>query len=273
MYDKGIDLVVVNYRTPYDLDHFLRSLQSHPPDRGWQVTVVNVDPLDADAIVLAQWQAYWPDRLLALSRHENIGYARAVNWAVSLGNREMIGIFNADTRLTENVVNQCCDALRSDPSWAVVGPRQVDDKNRVTHGGIFGSNQNRQERGFHHRNSKAYSDVRDDAVSVSGSAYFIKRSVWDELTDCSIYQTFLQNRDGPLETHPGAFLPTPHYFEETFCSYHARAHGYKVVYYGPAVMVHQWHRASPRGGHADRKFHASREIFRDACESHGIAHE
>ena len=252
-----LDLIVVSYRSPGDLHHFLQSVEKYPPDGEWNITIVDVDPVDA-------WDEnpmLWISAPVTLIRTvTNVGYARAVNEAASRGSGEVIGIFNADTRLMKNVATDCVNALQSNESWAVIGPRQVDDTGRITHGGIF-----EKERGFHHRNSEQYSDIRDDATTVSGSAYFIKRQVWDELTTCSLYRA----------KHPeaqGAFLPTPHYFEETFCSYHARAHGYKIVYYGAATMIHQWHRASPRGGPADRQMKVSREIFREACDAHGIEH-
>lgn len=258
MYSPGIDLIVINYRTPYDLGHFLQSVGKHPPDMPYTLTVGNVDPLEADRTAAGLNQYCEWDT--------NVGYAAAVNYCASLGDRETIGIFNADTRLTEGVVNDCHNALLSDESWAVIGPRQIDDKGRITHGGIFGTETHRTERGFHHHNIDQCADIRDDAMSVSGSAYFIKRHVWDELLACPTYQ-----QSNPEAT--GAFLPTRHYFEETWCSYHARAHGYKIVYYGAATMIHQWHRASPVGGPADRQVGLARNLFRDACDAHGIDHE
>jgi hypothetical protein len=98
---------------------------------------------------------------------------------------------------------------------------------------------------------------------VSGSAYFIKRKVWDFLTECPTYREVAPKARG-------AFLPTSHYFEETFCSYHAQAHGWKVMYYGPVVIRHEWHQASPVGGWAERQFPVSQKYFREACGRHGI---
>lgn len=264
VYAPGIDLVVVNYQTSVDLGHFLQSAQRHPPEAPFSLTVGNVDPFDQDRLVATTHRLAMDHTYCEWD--ENVGYATAVNYCASLGDREVIGIFNADTRLTEGVVSQCHNALLSDESWAVIGPRQVDDTGRITHAGIFGTEAHRQERGFHHRNSDQYADIRDDAISVSGSAYFIKRHVWDELQSCPTYQ----------QSYPeafGAFLPTQHYFEETFCSYHARAHGYRVVYYGAATMIHQWHRSHPQGGPMDRQVGIAREMFREACDAHGIEHE
>jgi len=39
----GINLAVINYRSPDDLQHFLMSVEKHPPTIPWSLTVVNVD--------------------------------------------------------------------------------------------------------------------------------------------------------------------------------------------------------------------------------------
>lgn len=62
-------------------------------------------------------------------------------------------------------------------------------------------------------------------------------------------------------------------YEETFCSYHARKHGLAVIYFGPVVITHLWHRASDHGGEVDRKMGIARDLYRKACAAHGIACE
>jgi hypothetical protein len=106
-----------------------------------------------------------------------------------------------------------------------------------------------------------------NCVTVSGSAYFVRRDVWDDMTNNKQYR----------ELYPdaiGAFLPTPHYYEETWCSYFARHLGYNVVYDGSISIGHSWHASSPKPGegisNADKYFPISREIFRKACDHIGI---
>lgn len=257
---SGIDAIVVNYRTPNDLERFVRSWEKF--GAGSHLHVVQVDPLEEDLAVMGSFSH--PDIHVQCTR-TNVGYARAVNSAAATGNREILAIFNADTELREGVLQNCADALRQNPEWGVLGPRQVDDRGRITHAGIFGTLDAPAHRGWQQGNAGRYDDVRP-AVTVSGSAYFIKRAVWKELTDCEIYQ----------DLHPctlGAFLPTKHYYEETWCSYHAQAHGHQVIYYGQEEMIHSWHKASPVGGSAEREFPKSREVFRAACDAHGIKHD
>lgn len=265
---NGIDLIVVNYRSPVDLTGFLASVLVNPPEPPWSLHVVNVAPQDDDLEVYKSFdrQPQLRGRMDHIVIPENVGYARAVNRASRLCVRETIGVFNADTRLKENVANECHNALHSKVEWGVLGPRQIDDEGRVTAAGIFGTNDRPQDRAFHHPNSDEYADVRDDAVTVSGSAYFIKATVWEELATCPIYRK-------TTPTAQGAFLPTPLYYEETFCSYHAREHGHKVVYYGAATMVHRWRKAPRTPGSDALKIQMSKKIFQRACDEHGIQHD
>lgn len=265
---NGIDIIVVNYKSPIDLGHFLQSLKAHPPESPWTLHVANVDPDEEDMRIydLFDREPHFRGRIDHVVIPTNVGYARAVNQAARRCVRETLAIFNADTRLKENVLNECHNVLHSKMEYGVLGPRQIDDEGRVTAAGIFGTNDRPQDRAFHHRNSDQYGDIRDDAVTVSGSAYFVKASVWKELSDCPIYRK-------STPTALGAFLPTPLYYEETFCSYHAREHGHKVVYYGPSTMVHRWRKAPRSRGSDALKVVMAKQIFQRACDEHGIQHD
>lgn len=280
--DPGIDLVTVNYRTPGDLGEHLKSvfdvsLTGADADVLRSVTIVNVDPTPADLDVSDTWCLRLNYRSPGLARQMslswNCGYAFACNGGAVLGNGGVIALFNADTVLTPDVFTNAYEALAEHPSWGILGPRQVDQNGAITHAGIFGPDDRPQIRGWKQRGDK-FEDVRDDCYSVSGSAYFIKRHVWDELTDCPIYRESVREHAnyGHGEVL-GAFLPTQHYYEETFCSVHARAHGWKIAYLGTTTMIHKWHKASPVGGPADRLMSESRSIFRRACDDHNIVHD
>jgi GT2 family glycosyltransferase len=234
---------------------------------------VNVEPLESDAeaadtalekIVVPTGYALCPN---------NIGYAKACNSAASAVERyhiprKTIAFFNADTRLKPGVLDQCHWLLHQNPDWGVIGPKQVNDEGLITHAGIFGTNTKPELRGWKKKDVGQFNEIRDDAVSVSGSAYFVKRTCWDEMTECPIYKEIAPDA-------LGAFLPTRHYYEESFASYHARAHGWKVVYCGVgADMIHRWHKASPVGGVAEKVYMPeSRKMFREACDKHGIDHD
>lgn len=256
----GVDLVVTNYRTPEDLEAFCWSVFDRSPRIPWTLTVVNVSPTERD-LVVGEWAARFSGNVTHLSYEDNIGYGRACNAGAVKGTKSMLALFNADVILTQGAVEDCCRALADHPTWGVVGPRQIDDRGRLTHAGIFGTRSAPLHRAWQQDDNPVYADVQP-AVTVSGAAYFIKRSVWDELTACPTYRL--------VTCAEGAFLPTPHYYEETWCSYHAFQHGHEVVYYGPVCVVHRWHKASPMGGWADQQMPVSQVMFRFACDVHSI---
>jgi GT2 family glycosyltransferase len=260
-----IDLVVVNYKTPDDLLGFVESVRDLGPRfSDYTLTVIDVEAS----------RSYTDD--LPISAHgtcigvtSNIGYARACNHGAALGSSEYIGFFNADTALREKgTIEAIVETMDANPFWGVVGPRQVSSANKITHAGIIGTQAHPQIRGWQERDRGQYSDI-EEVVSVAGSAYFVRRAAWEDLTECPRYQqalTELDLRDG----YDGAFLPTRHYYEETWCSYHAAEHGWKVVYFGEATMTHEWHKASPVGGWAEQQMKHSQRLFRRACAIHGI---
>lgn len=267
-YFPGLDIVVVNYKSPGDLWAFLNSYNNAYPQIPHSLHVVNVQPEDADIRVAKEWAQEF--RFLYTEYSDNVGYATACNAAAQMPDREALAFFNADTKLEWGVLETCHAELMCHDDWGVLGPRQVNDANLITSAGVFGTFSAPVLRGWQEPdNGVSYSDVRPDAVSVSGSAYFVKRSVWDELTNC---QYFI----GCPEVWPlkpkGAFLPTQHYYEETYLSYHAQAHDYRVVYYGPSRMVHNW--SQEGAADASSKYWAdSQALFRAACDFHDMEHD
>jgi GT2 family glycosyltransferase len=269
VHDPGVDVIVVNYRTPDDLVAFIHSFAAVQFEVPATLFVVNVEPTQADEdaandaledIVVPVGYAVCPN---------NIGYAKACNSAAAAITsyhrpRRTLAFFNADTRLMPGVLDHCHWTLWQNEEYGIVGPKQVNEVDEITHAGIFGTNTRPSLRGWKEKDKGQFDEIRDDAVSVSGSAYFIKRTVWDELLECPVFKEIAPEA-------LGAFLPTPHYYEETWCSYHAREHGWKVVYDGDVSMIHRWHQASPVGGLAEKKhMPQSRVMFRDACDRHGI---
>lgn len=251
---------MVNYRTPTDLSGFLASYQAHPCAWPGSLTVVNVAPMPADLAVVKRWQGALDINHLSFA--DNVGYARACNRGAQVVHGDALGLFNADIVLTPDALTHCYEAIADNPGWGVLGPRQVNGAGRIVSGGVFGTQRSPQMRAWNERDIGQCSEVTR-AVTVSGSAYFVRRDTWKLLSDCHLYRIAAPEADG-------AFLPTPHYYEETFCSYHARAHGLAVVFFGPVCITHLWHRASPVGGEADRAMGRSRDIFRRACDAHGI---
>lgn len=275
-YAPGVDVVVVNYQSPEDIFAFIQTFALVQYEVPCSLTIINVDPGEEDdrAVDMAVRSSELTIPTIWGSWPRNVGYAHACNFAAASLNeyldhppRATVAFFNADTRLRSGVLDACHWELHQHKDWAVCGPRQIDDYGKITHAGIFGTMERPQLRGWQEPDEGQFNEIRDDAVSVSGSAYFAKRKVWDALTACPLFCDIVGEKPA------GAFLPTQHYYEETWCSYHALAHGHKVAYMGSVVMTHRWHKASPSGGPADQEMSTSQAAFRSACDQHGIPHD
>jgi GT2 family glycosyltransferase len=267
IHESGIDVVVTNYRTPADLKKFVAAYLFQKSTVPTTLTVVDVDPSEDQYDEVKDYLAnldielqYWP------IMGYNCGYSGACNFAATVTNSEIVAFFNADTQLFDTTLQDCYDVLTSDPEYGIAGPLQVNSAGKVTHAGIFGTNDRPELRGWQSSSPSSFTDVRDDAVSVSGSAYFVKRTVWEELSSSPVYRKLYPHAEG-------AFLPTPHYYEETWCSYFARYLGYKVVYVGSTMMNHEWHKSSAVGDVEGRVMNVSRTMFREACDAFGIQHD
>ncbi len=269
MFYPGIELIVVNYQTSGDLNDFIWSYIHSEISVPHTLHIVNVDPTPADKQMVQSWAK--DIRFLYSEHKDNVGYGRACNHAALYPDREVVAFFNADTRLTPGVIEGCHGALMANSDWGVLGPRQINRAGKITAGGVYGTLETPSFDGrWNALDRGQFDDVRTDCVSVSGSAYFVKRAVWDELTNCP---SFLNCPEVAALKPIGAFLPTPHYYNETYTSYHAIAHGHKVVYYGPERMYHEWHKSSPVGGYGEKTLKESLELFRTACDFHDIPHE
>ena len=282
-----VDVVVVNYKTSQHLSRFLESLkeQSSLWKDGSTLTVCNVCPETDDLAVTdafiygnPELESMAPDPAGAFRRGEhpgvvhqifetNVGYATACNTGAALGSNPTIALFNADVILPEGSLARCVDALHSKEDWGILGPRQTNSRGLMTAAGIFGPRERPEHRGWMKRDSQQWQDIRDDCPTVAGSAYLVKRRVWDELTACPAYQEACAAEGLPAPN--GAFWPSQHFYEETLCSYHAIQHGYKVVYYGPVKVVHEWH-VSAKPGSLGGVTKGSRKIFRALCDRMGI---
>lgn len=244
-------------------------------DVQWEVPttlfIANVDPQPEDMAVAHEVVEQDSEvETFLLDFHLNVGYAKACNSVASFvpEPRTTVAFFNADTELRPGVLDSCHWLLTQNADYGIVGPKQVNRDGLITHGGIFGLRERPSFDGrWKVKDQGQFNDVRDDVVSVSGSAYFVKRACWDALAECPMFLAA-----APEAT--GAFLPTPHYYEETFCSYHAIEHGWRVVYNGEATMIHEWHQASPVGSDTEKiLMPKSRKMFREACDLHGIPHD
>lgn len=259
-----IDLCIVNYNTKPLLNRFLDCLHSdlHDYPKVWNLYIADNNSSD-DTVRWLKYN-YHRYKINKFYQNDNIGYSSACNQLASEGSSDIICLLNADVWMDSKALVAVQRIFNQNSEISILGPKQRDENGLITHAGIVGSNTKPEHRGWHRSdfNDELFKD-RVECVTVSGSAYFIRRNVWNELTNHPKYQ----------EMYPGAigaFLPTPHYYEETWCSYFARHLGHKVFYDGSISIGHSWHKSSNVGGEADSKFRISQEIFRKACDYIGI---
>lgn len=263
-----IDLCVINYNTKEKLDRFLYHLHSDvtPFNKNWNLYIADNGSSDDSQVYLKEISSKTLINKVYLN--DNIGYSAACNQLAADSTGEIIGLLNADVWMTTEDIVNIEKVFNDNPDIHILGPKQRDENGFITHAGIIGSNTQPRHRGWRNYDP---SDVlfrdRVECVTVSGSAYFIKRDVWNALWNDPEYRAIYPDATG-------AFLPTPHYYEETWCSYFARHRGYKIYYDGSVSIGHSWHSSSPKPGEgfseADAKFPISREIFRKACDIIGI---
>jgi GT2 family glycosyltransferase len=195
--------------------------------------------------------------------NDNIGYAKACNQLAIYGTGDIIGLLNADVWLNTAHVDTIQQRF-DNGDFHIYGPKQRDEHKKITHGGIVGTPASPRHRNWQKLDS--HGELSNDIiepVTISGSAYFIRRNTWDELTNCPTYRECYPEAEG-------AFLPTRHYYEETWCSYHARSHGYKIVFDGTVTIGHSFHASPIKSSTDQRYFSESRILFDDMCLYHEI---
>jgi GT2 family glycosyltransferase len=256
---SSIDLIMVNYKT-YDLmDNFIKSYEKFTPQSNPRLIIIDNETNSEKLYKVDTSSA------TVFPFKENLGYAKACNFGASLSDSDYIAFLNSDTEfINDDCVDKCVEYMDNNPDVAVVGPMQYASDGKITHGGILGSNEKPQHRGWGSKNKQEYRDIQE-AVTVSGSAYFTRRKVWEEMMQCNIYKEMFPDS-------VGAWPPFKHFFEETLYSYHVTAHDYKCVYLGTAEMIHEWHKSSPLGSQDDN-FKNGQKSFREFCERHGILHD
>lgn len=264
----AIDLVAVSYGAKKETERFLASVIAHVEVPFTLTVIDNNSPDRSVPLVVADWIRIIRESSYCVSAqlvrlNENTGYARACNLGSLLGSAPVLALLNCDIEFRSNVVADILAAFDQDPTVGIVGPKTVDRQNRLTHSGIVFNGANDTHRAWLADDHGQCDDVLD-VPTVSGATYFVRRTCWEELSTCPTY----------LEMAPGAqgaFLPTPHYFEETWCSYHAAAHDWRVIYLGTTSMIHEWHKSSPIGGRQTSIwFKESQAYFRRAAAVHGI---
>ncbi|MHB1682086.1 MAG: glycosyltransferase family 2 protein [Bacilli bacterium] len=209
-----IDIVVVSYNTRDILLACLNSLRIYTPE---DHRIIVVDNGSQDATVQAVRTLAW-ENLSIIANNDNYGYAKACNQGIAAGDSPFIILLNSDIIVTQGWLAPLLQCMQQDSRTAVVGPKLVDQRGRITGAGIVGTNANHWPRGYMEQDQPGKFDQEEDCISVCGAAYLIRRALISELG------LFDENY----------FF----YFEETDYSFQARSKGYRVVYCPHSRIYH-----------------------------------
>jgi GT2 family glycosyltransferase len=135
---------------------------------------------------------------------KNIGYSAAINSMASKTSGDIIAVLNGDVWMTSQDCQKIEQIFIDNPDIHILGPKQRDEQGFITHAGIIGTNTEPKHRAWREPDPQdtAYRD-RIECVTVSGSAYFVRRDVWNAMTNHPDYRAIYPDAIG-------AFLPTPH---------------------------------------------------------------
>lgn len=204
-------LLVVSYNTRDKLERLVNTLWNGTKayDRNWRLYIADNGSIDSSVQYLHSIDG--GPLVDHIFYNTNIGYAAAINDMASKTSEDILGALNADVWLTDQDAKAIEQTFIDHPDQAIMGPKQRDEIGRITHGGIFGDLWAPQHRAWHSYDSEdTFFRDRNRALTVSGSAYFIRRAAWDILSSCAIYcaEEVVANSSVAV----GAFLPTPHYY-------------------------------------------------------------
>lgn len=267
----GVSLLVVNYNTKDLIQRLVHVLNAEYEPGVWKLHIIDNGSTDGSKEILDRMFAIPELHIDSLTHGENVGYAKAINRLSHMDNEEYLCAVNADTWFSTRHVKQVIESFKEKPNAAVIGVKQMDEQARIRHGGIFWDKQSRPvHRGWSEMDplDAKYKDAKQ-CWTVSGSIYYMRRDVWNEVYEDPTYKEIAPEAEG-------AFLPTPFYFEETFFSQVVQHKGYEVWYDGIIETAgHTWN-ASTGKTHDDRLrslFTESRGIYMRACDLFGIEHE
>jgi len=264
-----VDLLLVNYNTKDLLKRFLDKLHEDDDGRTWTLSVADNGSTDDSVRFLHEHRDDYNIKDVFIN--ENIGYSAAINQMAASTYNEFLCAVNADTWFSTNHVREMLKGFEDNSNMGVCGPKQLDEKGFIRHAGIFWPMINAykpKHRGWSLQDPKdqLYKDLVE-CWTVSGSIYYVRRSVWDEAFNHPGYKELFPEAKGP-------FLPTPHFFEETFFSQMAHHLGHEVWYNGTAETAgHTWHASSTPGEASKKFFRISQGIYVETCDKLGIVHE
>jgi hypothetical protein len=192
---------------------------------GWQPPVVTVAIVSYKTPELAErcresiGQPRWLDSVhVSETGEHNIGYAAALNVMLLHATTPILIACNADVEFPSQGVERLLSLFDSHPELGVLGPRQIDRRGYITHGGIDKEGDTSGGREFGQLDVAQLTEPFAEVEQVSGSVMFIRREAYEAV---------------------GGFANMPRlYYEDAILCHRMRRRGWQVAYSGSATFLH-----------------------------------
>ncbi len=115
-----VSIIIVNYRTPHLIINCLSTIYAHTRNLSFEIVVVDNDPEQGgrDQVLQPYPEVRW------INMEYNAGFGRANNAGMTLAQGRYFLLLNADTLLTDNVIERCVQRMDARPDIAACGAMQ-----------------------------------------------------------------------------------------------------------------------------------------------------
>jgi GT2 family glycosyltransferase len=129
----SLSIIIVNYRCWSRLDECLKSIDSQDVN-GIEVIVVDNHSNDGKGKDFCNAHP----QVKFILQDTNAGFAQACNRGAKEAKGEWVLFLNPDTILPANILSPLLDRVKQEPSWKLIGIKQLNDHGKNTHPyGVF----------------------------------------------------------------------------------------------------------------------------------------
>ena len=122
-----LSVIIVNYNSAPELGNCLHALDGVRNELAFEVIVVDNGSTDGSLQAAQTTFPWW--RFLPLDA--NRGFAGACNTGTEIASGRQVMLLNPDTEVQSGALSTLVRALSEHPQWGIVGPRMVDQDDRV----------------------------------------------------------------------------------------------------------------------------------------------
>lgn len=192
---------------------------------------------------------------LIIENVENVGYGKAINQATKFAKGKYLLVLNPDTVCLKDSIYLMAERMKQDKEIGVIGPQQIDKKGNTLHS--IGSMPRLPDALFalsfinrlwpNNPYSKKYwaknvdRNKEQETETVGGAAMMFRKEIFDKV--------------GGFDER--FFM----YFEEADICLRIKKHGYKILYYPQAKIIHLVGKSASNKKRIRKTFEASRFKF------------